>query len=263
LPSFLLNVDNQKFLVGTTAGWSLALKSCKTKFKCNPSHHELALCGIINANSQLLHFKTPPTVSWRRSNHRKKIRMSERETEQSSSAVPDVTFDATNAMFAALYPDLKRLARSRLRTVGARTILDTTMLVHDTYARLAEKQRGAFATSGQFMAYCGQAMRSVIVDLVRANSAARRGGGEALLELNTEVMQSAAPSVEAEPDVLRVHEALAQLAALDPRLVRLVELRYFAGLSEAEAAATLGMAARTASREWERARALLRAMMNE
>jgi len=83
------------------------------------------------------------------------------------------------------------------------------------------------------------------------------------LELNTEVMQSAAPSVEAEPDVLRVHEALAQLAALDPRLVRLVELRYFAGLSEAEAAATLGMAARTASREWERARALLRAMMNE
>ncbi|MEQ1595598.1 MAG: ECF-type sigma factor [Casimicrobium sp.] len=221
------------------------------------------VCGIINANPNPSRIENRDEALGPTLKQAEKIRMSEQENEQSKGAEADVTFDATNAMFAALYPDLKRLARSRLRTVGARTILDTTMLVHDTYARLAEKQRGQFATSGQFMAYCGQAMRSVIVDLVRANSAARRGGGEALLELNTEVMQSAAPSVEAEPDVLRVHEALAQLAALDPRLVRLVELRYFAGLSEAEAAATLGMAARTASREWERARALLRAMMSE
>lgn len=212
--------------------------------------------AIFGANRQ------PDGSPWRIKRSRKD-RMSEREREAQVDSVSNVKFDATNEMFAALYPDLKRLARSRLRTVGARTILDTTMLVHDTYARLAEKQRGQFATSGQFMAYCAQAMRSVIVDLVRANNAVRRGGGQAAIPLNTEVMQSATPAIEAEPDVLRVHEALAQLGELDARLVQLVELRYFAGLSEAEAATTLGMSARTASREWERARALLRAILSD
>jgi RNA polymerase sigma factor (TIGR02999 family) len=168
-----------------------------------------------------------------------------------------------DALFHNLYPELKRIARSRLRTVGGRTVLDTTMLVHDTYARLAQSNRTAFASDGQFLAYCAQVMRSVIIDLAREQLAARRGGGACSVELNTEIMQSAAANTDDSLDVLRVHDALGQLKALDPRLERIVEMRYFAGLSESEISEALQLSVRTISREWERARALLRAMLSE
>jgi RNA polymerase sigma factor (TIGR02999 family) len=170
-----------------------------------------------------------------------------------------------DALFETLYGELKVIARSRLRTVGGRTILDTTMLVHDTYARLAQSARAAssFLSKGQFLAYCGQVMRSVIIDLARERLAQRRGGGEADVELNTEIMQSAEAASDDSFDVLRVHDSLAQLKALDPRLETVVEMRYFAGMSEPEIADALGVSVRTVSREWERARALLRAMLAE
>jgi RNA polymerase sigma factor (TIGR02999 family) len=175
-----------------------------------------------------------------------------------SAAAPD-----RDALFNDLYPELKRVARSRLRTVGGRTLLDTTMLVHDAYARLAQSSRAQFASDGQFLAYCGQVMRSVIIDLARERLAARRGGGERDLELNTEIMQSALAASDDSFDVLRIHDALAQLKELDARLERIVEMRYFAGLSEPEIAQALGLSVRTVSRDWERARALLRAMLSE
>jgi RNA polymerase sigma factor (TIGR02999 family) len=171
---------------------------------------------------------------------------------------------ATNDVwFNDFYDDLKRLARSRLRVVGGRTVLDTTMLVHDTYARLAESAAARFSDRSQFMAYCAQTMRSVIIDLVRAHLAERRGGGQVHVELDTEVMQSAT-NVDADSlDVLRVHDALAQLRELDPRLEKIVEMRYFAGMRDAETAEALGISLRTVTREWERARALLRAVLTE
>jgi RNA polymerase sigma factor (TIGR02999 family) len=168
-----------------------------------------------------------------------------------------------DALFETLYDELKIIARSRLRTVGGRTMLDTTMLVHDTYARLAQSNRNAssFPTHGQFLAYCGQVMRSVIIDLARERLALRRGGGEANVELNTEIMQSAEAIADDSLDVLRVHDALAQLKTLDVRLETIVEMRYFAGMSEPEIAAALGLSVRTVAREWERARALLRVLL--
>ncbi len=180
------------------------------------------------------------------------------------NAIDSAPSGDTDALFSALYPDLKRLARSRLRTVGGRTMLDTTMLVHDTYARLAQSQSGHFATTSQFMAYCAHVMRSVIIDLVRANLAERRGGGEKPLQLNTEIMQ-AAQDVESGDslDVLRVHDALAQLKQLDPRLEQIVEMRYFAGMTERATADALGFSERTARREWDRARALLRVLLSQ
>jgi RNA polymerase sigma factor (TIGR02999 family) len=171
--------------------------------------------------------------------------------------------DDRDALFHELYPDLKRIARSRLRTVGGRTLLNTTMLVHDTYAKLAQSNRTTFASDGRFLAYCAQVMRSVIIDLAREQLAARRGGGAARVKLNTEIMQSAAADTDDSLDVLRVHDALGQLRALDPRLESIVEMRYFAGLSESEIAEALQLSVRTVSREWERARALLRAMLSE
>jgi RNA polymerase sigma factor (TIGR02999 family) len=175
------------------------------------------------------------------------------------------TIAQRDALFESLYSDLKLVARSRLRTVGGRTMLNTTMLVHDTYARLAQSNRSAssFPSHGQFLSYCGHVMRSVIIDLARERLAQRRGGGEPDVELNTEVMQSEALTEDDSLDVLRVHDSLAQLKALDPRLETIVEMRYFAGMSEPEVADALGVSVRTVSREWERARALLRAMLAE
>jgi RNA polymerase sigma factor (TIGR02999 family) len=168
-----------------------------------------------------------------------------------------------DALFELLYADLKVVARSRLRIVGGRTALDTTMLVHDTYARLAQGSKAQFASDGQFLAYCGKVMRSVIIDLARERLAQRRGGGETELPLNTEIAQSVEASNDDSLDVLRVHGALSQLHALDPRLETIVEMRYFGGLSEPETAAALGLSVRTVSREWQRARALLRVMLVE
>jgi RNA polymerase sigma factor (TIGR02999 family) len=173
-----------------------------------------------------------------------------------------VVDEQRDSLFSELYPELKRLARSRLRTVGGRTLLDTTMLVHDTYSRLAQNKRAHFPSDGQFLAYCGQVMRSVIIDLARERLALRRGGGETDIALNTEIMQSADAASDDSLDVLRVHDALAQLKTLDTRLETIVEMRYFAGMSEPEVAAALDISVRTVSREWERARALLRAMLD-
>ncbi|MGL4230510.1 MAG: ECF-type sigma factor [Casimicrobium sp.] len=187
---------------------------------------------------------------------------SEFETVATNARDP-VTANDTGSLFAIFYQDLKQLARSRLRTVGGRTILDTTMLVHDTYERLASSHSKEFPTRGQFMAYCAHVMRSVIVDLVRANLAQRRGGGDSHVTLNTEVMREADTASADAFDVLRVHEALAQLRDVDPHLEQIVELRYFAGLTEDETAAVLGISDRTVTRHWERARALLRAILDE
>lgn len=185
------------------------------------------------------------------------------DSQTGVSSLSDVAHEH-DALFEALYLDLKRVARSRLRSVGGRTLIDTTMLVHDTYARFSQSRRGEFASDGQFLSYCGQVMRSVIIDLARERLASRRGGGAHELPLNTEIMQSAQGTSEDDSlDVLRVHDALAQLKALDARLETIVELRYFAGLSEPEIAAALGISVRTVSREWERARALLRAILNQ
>jgi RNA polymerase sigma factor (TIGR02999 family) len=185
------------------------------------------------------------------------------DNTQIGASTSSEALHAHDVLFDQLYVDLKRVARSRLRAVGGRTLIDTTMLVHDTYARFSQAQRGAFASDGQFLSYCGRVMRSIIIDLAREQLAARRGGGQEVIELNTEIMQSAqASSGDDSLDVLRVHDALAQLKLLDPRLENIVEMRYFAGMSEPEIASALGIGVRTVSREWERARALLRAILS-
>jgi RNA polymerase sigma factor (TIGR02999 family) len=97
-------------------------------------------------------------------------------------------------------------------------------------------------------------MRSVVVDLVRARLAERRGGGAAHVTLNTAIGDGA-PAAEAE--ILRVHEALEELATLNERMAQVVEMRYFAGLTEPEIADALGVTERTVRRDWEKARVLL------
>jgi len=168
---------------------------------------------------------------------------------------------AADQLMALLYRELRALARSRLRSAGEFTLLDTTALVHESYLRLHGLQGtpGAagpvFTDRQHFFAYAARAMHSVVVDLVRARQAERRGGGAEHLPLDTAVADQAAAPHDAE--VLRVHDALQDLAAVDARLASVVEMRYFGGLSEAEIAEALGVTERTVQRDWQKARLLL------
>lgn len=162
---------------------------------------------------------------------------------------------AADRAYTLLYAELRRLAHSRLRHEGELTALDTTALVHESYLRLHGGAAPSFPDRHHFLSYASRVMRSVVVDLVRARRAERRGGGVAPLTLSTTVVNGAAHG--SEDEVLRVHEALAELAAADERLAGVVEMRYFGGLSEAEIAAVLGVTERTVQRDWHKARLFL------
>lgn len=162
--------------------------------------------------------------------------------------------DAVNRLFAALYADLHEMARARLRRHVPFTVLDTTALLHESYLRLIKLGALNVANRAHFLAYAARVMRSVIVDFARQRLAERRGGGAIELPLDTE---SGDLQTRSESDVVRVHEALEELAVVDERLVRLVEMRYFGGLTEEEIAAALGVSTRTVQRDWEKARMLL------
>ena len=156
-------------------------------------------------------------------------------------------------VFSAYYPELKKIARARLRGSGLHGQMQTTALVHDSYLRLAARPDLSFADRLHFFAYASRVLRSIVVDLVREQRAQRRGGDLEIVTLDTAAGEGIAPSV----DVESVNTALDDLAKLDPALARLVEMRFFGGMTEDEIAEALGVSPRTVSREWQKARALL------
>lgn len=165
---------------------------------------------------------------------------------------------AAGEVFSVLYDDLKRLARSRLRPHQTMTLLDTTALVHESFLKLVGADALPVEDRNHFFAYASRVMRSVIVDFARARLAERRGGDAHHVALDTALgEQLAAP----EADVLRVHEALEVLALADQRMAQVVEMRYFGGLGELEIAQILGVTDRTVRRDWEKARLMLRSVM--
>jgi RNA polymerase sigma factor (TIGR02999 family) len=168
---------------------------------------------------------------------------------------------AVSRLFELMYGDLRRIAHARLRENRPDTLLDTTSLVHESYARFAKLARLPATDRPHFLAYASRVMRSVIVDLARERGAERRGGGVGELSLTTGLGESLAAASDA-PEVLRVHEALDELAAIEPRLAQVVEMRYYGGLEHAEIASALGIGLRTVERDWERARSFLYAALN-
>ncbi|MCD0421051.1 sigma-70 family RNA polymerase sigma factor [Rubrivivax sp. JA1024] len=159
---------------------------------------------------------------------------------------------AAAALDAELYRELRGIARSRLRRSGPMTLLNTTALVHEGWLKLSRQAGWLEMPHAQFMAYAAIAMRSIVVDYARARLAQQRGGGA------THVPLDELPTLaRRDEEYLQVHEALGELEAQDPRLARLVELRYFVGLEENECAELLGQSRRTVQRDWQKARALL------
>lgn len=161
-----------------------------------------------------------------------------------------------DALYADAYRELRRLARARLHGGGRNTVLDTTALVHESYLRLARHGEVEFADRLRFMVYAGRVMRSVIIDLVRERQAERRGGDAAHVTLTTQLGEHIAADA-GEAEILRVHDALEELAKLDARMAQVVELRYFAGMTETEIAQALGVTDRTVRRDWQQARMFL------
>ncbi|MEO8525983.1 MAG: ECF-type sigma factor [Caldimonas sp.] len=168
--------------------------------------------------------------------------------------------DALSQLFEALYPELRRIARMRLARDDRGTLLDTTSLVNECYVKFASAERLQPADRIHFLAYSATAMRSIVVDFARARHAERRGGGARNLTLDS-VLADGLPA--GEDEVLGVHEALDELATLDARLARVVEMRYFGGLADAEIAEALDIGVRTVRRDWEKARLLLAAALRD
>jgi RNA polymerase sigma factor (TIGR02999 family) len=166
--------------------------------------------------------------------------------------------NAAGQAFSLMYEDLRRMARSRLRQHQTMTLLDTTSLVHEAYLKLVGGQSLPVEDRHHFFAYAGRVMRSVIVDSARARLAERRGGDAVHLALDSEISDRVAAP---ENDLLRVHEALEVLEQAEPKLAQIVELRYFAGLTEVEIAEMLGQSERTVRRSWEKAKLLLTAAL--
>jgi RNA polymerase sigma factor (TIGR02999 family) len=183
----------------------------------------------------------------------------DRELADALRAVDERDRSELDRAFAAFYPELKKIAHARLRGSGLNGSLQTTALVHDSYLKLATRPDIAFGDRLQFFAYSSRVLRSIVVDLVREQRALRRGGDADIVTFDT----AAGEGLPASVDIETVNDALEDLARLDPALARLVEMRFFGGMTEDEIAEALGMSVRTVSREWKKARALLLTLVGD
>ncbi|HET6603369.1 MAG TPA: ECF-type sigma factor [Xanthomonadaceae bacterium] len=164
---------------------------------------------------------------------------------------------AADHLFTVVYEDLRRLAARQLRA-GDGGGMRTTSLVHETYLKLARPEALEVSDRAHFFSVAARAMRQITIDRVRAQRAARRGGGAPHESLAGAAAQSDGRDL---PELLALDAALTRLDALEPRLARLVELRFFAGMGLEEAGAALGLSERTLKRDWRRARAFLHGAM--
>jgi RNA polymerase sigma factor (TIGR02999 family) len=158
--------------------------------------------------------------------------------------------DALDRLMPLVYRELHRLAHAHLRRERAGHTLQTTALIHEVYLRLAGKDRPRWQGRRHFFAVAAQLMRRILVDWARRRCYAKRGGGAAPLPIEAAEWLA----VDRASELVALDDALGALASFDPGLVRLVELRFFAGLDIAETAEVLGVSASTVSREWRLAR---------
>jgi len=162
--------------------------------------------------------------------------------------------DAFGQLVGLVYADLQRVARGQRRRMGAGETLNTTALVHEAYAKIVDQAGARFADRGHFLAIAAVAMRQILVDHARHRTRDKRGGGAVHAPLD-EVEERIGRDAR---HVLELDMALGRLAEHDARLARVVECRYFAGLTEEETAEALEVSVRTVQREWLKARAWLR-----
>jgi RNA polymerase sigma factor (TIGR02999 family) len=163
---------------------------------------------------------------------------------------------AVDGLFVFAYDDLRLLARRQLARLRPAKTLAPTVVVHEAYARFAERSAQDVLDRQHFLALASRAMRDVIVDYVRRRQARKRDGGVPL-PLDSEIGDRMDTCPVATIDVIAIDEALAQLETLDARQARVVEMRFFAGLELHEIADALDVSERTVKRDWQKARMFL------
>jgi len=160
---------------------------------------------------------------------------------------------AADALFAALYSELHRLARRELARQGVPLGLSATTLLHQAYLDMAEREGPAFPDRARFMGYAARVMRGLIIDHARNRQAQNRGGLFEITSLTTDVLENPVDHLELE----RIGEALDQLSKTEPSLAEIVDLKFFCGFSFLEISAMRAVSERTVQRNWEKARIYL------
>jgi RNA polymerase sigma factor (TIGR02999 family) len=152
-----------------------------------------------------------------------------------------------------VYPDLRLMARRYMKNERQANTLQTTALVHEVYLRLVDVSRMEWRERAQFFAMTAQMMRHILVDAARARGAHKRGGSAVKMNLDETALLSSAPN----RSILALDEALTAFSQVAPRQAKVVELRYFGGLTEEEIVAVLKISPRTVRRDWDLAKAWL------
>ncbi|HEX3084924.1 MAG TPA: sigma-70 family RNA polymerase sigma factor [Pyrinomonadaceae bacterium] len=162
----------------------------------------------------------------------------------------DGSTEAPERLMSLVYAELRRLARSYLRREREAHTLEPTALVHEAYLRLVDQTQVTWENRAHFFGIAAQLMRRILVDHARAHVAEKRGGPGVKIQLD----EAHFMPEEKGDDLLALDEVLERLAETDPRMSRVVELRFFGGLSEPEAAEVLGVSERTVRRDWQMAK---------
>jgi RNA polymerase sigma factor (TIGR02999 family) len=160
---------------------------------------------------------------------------------------------AADTLFATLYAELHRLAKSQLARSGPPVTLSATTLLHEAYLDISGRESASFPDEGRFMAYAAKVMRGVIIDYARSRQAQKRGGGFEITSLGDAVAEVTAD----ENRLAGISVALDNLASVDASLAEVVDLKFFCGFSFAEIAAMRNVSERTVQRRWEKARIYL------
>jgi RNA polymerase sigma factor (TIGR02999 family) len=166
---------------------------------------------------------------------------------------------AADTLFATLYDELHRMARRELARRGAGVTLGATTLLHEAYLDISDRDRAAFPDRNRFMAYASRVMRGLIIDYARRRQAQKRGGEFEITSIATDVAEKL-PDADG---LARLSDALDELEATDPRLARIVDLKFFCGFGFAEIAPMAGVSERTVQRDWEKARIYLHRVLRE
>ena len=165
---------------------------------------------------------------------------------------------ALDQLVPLVYGELRRIASHRMRAERAGHTLQPTALVHEAFLRLVDQDRADWQTRAHFFAVAAQLMRRLLVDYSRRRAAAKRG---VAITLDQEILNC--PSADRTEEILAVDEILGQLNELDPRQARIVELRYFGGLSVEETAEAMGISPRTVKGDWAMAKGWLRVQLTD
>jgi RNA polymerase sigma factor (TIGR02999 family) len=180
----------------------------------------------------------------------------------SPSLSADFGGQPSEALFAALYRELRGLARRELARSGPGASLGATSLLHEAYLDIAQREGMEFPDRARFLTYAARVMRGVIIDGLRRRQASKRGGSFAITSLDGKDLGDELPAGHAE-DIERLGQALDALAAVEPEIAQVVDLKFFCGFTFTEIADLRGVSERTVQRHWDKARIYLRHALRE